>query len=312
VENSSSECVALKLDLANNVCNLDQVSEKVNSLDNLIKEDQTEIQKLESKLKKFKILLSGSLESLEKRIVTPIHERLELLGLDIATLKDETAGTADDLKQKINGIESCDLVNITRRLSTIRGKINEIIEKTTEMDIQLKEIHRDKSGNLMLHGLSYKDDETMEDLIKEISNIFRTKLGLGREISLVQAKRLTMTRVEVNGFPPVLMSFEHQHDRDAVMSKMGSLDKQSGVMITEDMSRPERIQWGELRKYMNKLSLKQPTAHFFLKNTKLYIDNRLFVWNIEEGQIQENNVITLPSTNCVQLPKMNIKQRLKY
>ena len=40
------------------------------------------------------------------------------------------------------------------------------------------------------------------------------------------------------------------------------------------MSRPERIQWGELRKYMNKLSLKQPTAHFFLKNTKLYIDNR--------------------------------------
>ena len=25
---------------------------------------------------------------------------------------------------------------------------------------------------------------------------------------------------------------------------------------------------------MNKLSLKQPTAHFFLKNTKLYIDNR--------------------------------------
>ena len=76
-----------------------------------------------------------------------------------------------------------------------------------------------------------KDDETMEDLIKEISNIFRTKLGLGREISLVQAKRLTMTRVEVNGFPPVLMSFEHQHDRDAVMSKMGSLDKQFGVVV---------------------------------------------------------------------------------
>ena len=71
----------------------------------------------------------------------------------------------------------------------------------------------------------------MEDLIKEISNIFRTKLGLGREISLIQAKRLTMTRVEVNGFPPVLMSFEHQHDRDAVMSKMGSLDKQSGVVV---------------------------------------------------------------------------------
>ena len=133
----------------------------------------------------------------------------------------------------------------------------------------------------------------MEDLIKEISDIFRTKLGIGREICLVQAKRMTITRVEVSGFPPVLMSFEHQHDRDAVMAKMGSLDKQSGVVvstallilaessfevfkITEDMSRPERIQWGELRKYMNKLSLKQPTSHFFLKNTKLYIDNRSY------------------------------------
>ena len=48
----------------------------------------------------------------------------------------------------------------------------------------------------------------------------------------------------------------------------------SDFKITEDMSRPERIQWGELRKYMTKLSLKQPTSHFFLKKNKLYIDNR--------------------------------------
>ena len=78
------------------------------------------------------------------------------------------------------------------------------------------------------------------------------------------------------------------------------------------MSRPERIQWGELRKYMNRLSLKQPTSHFFLRNNKLYVDNRLYIWNSEEGQIQEHNVIMLPSSNSVQLPKMSIKQRLKY
>lgn len=115
MEHSSSECETLKLDLADNICNLDQVSEKVKSLGDLILEDQTEIQKLESKLKKLKILLSGSLESLETRIVTPIHERLDLLGVDITILKDETGTAADDLKQKIDGIESCDLVNITRR-----------------------------------------------------------------------------------------------------------------------------------------------------------------------------------------------------
>ena len=115
MEHSSAEVETIKLDLANNICGIEQVSERVESLDNLIKEDQTEIQKLENKLKKLKILLSGSLESLENRIVPPIHERLEQLGLDIASLKDETVTTTDDLKQKIDGITDCDLVNITRR-----------------------------------------------------------------------------------------------------------------------------------------------------------------------------------------------------
>ena len=115
MEHSSSEVETIKLDVANNICGIEQVSERVESLDNLIKEDQTEIQKLENKLKKLKILLSGSLESLENRIVPPIHERLEQVGLDIASLKDETVTTTDDLKQKIDGITDCDLVNITRR-----------------------------------------------------------------------------------------------------------------------------------------------------------------------------------------------------
>ena len=110
---------------------------------------------------------------------------------------------------------------------------------------------------------------------------------------LVAAHRLSCTRVEVNSCPPILVTFEHVHDRDTVLAKTASLDKTSGIVvsiylqthtgspkkgvyfqITEDMSRPERVQWGELRKFMNKLSLKQPTSHFFLKNTKLYIDNR--------------------------------------
>ena len=115
MEHSSFEVEAIKSDLANNIREIDLVSEKVISLDNLIKEDQTEIQKLENKLKKLKILLSGSLESLEKRIVPPIHERLELISIDIAALKDETLTATDDLKQKIDGITDCDLVIITRR-----------------------------------------------------------------------------------------------------------------------------------------------------------------------------------------------------
>ena len=39
---------------------------------------------------------------------------------------------------------------------------------------------------------------------------------------------------------------------------------------------------------------------------------RLYYWNAEEGTVQEHNIIQLPSTNNIQLPKMNIKPRLKY
>ena len=77
-----------------------------------------------------------------------------------------------------------------------------------------------------------QDGENLEHLVKTISDIFRTKLGIGREISLVESYRLTSTRVEVNGCPPVLLSFEHQHDRDAVLAKASCLDKQAGIAVS--------------------------------------------------------------------------------
>lgn len=78
---------------------------------------------------------------------------------------------------------------------------------------------------------SFQDEESLDNLVKIISDIFRTKLGVGREISLVEAYRLSPTRVEFNGFPPVLMSFEHQHDRDTILAKATCLDKQSGIVV---------------------------------------------------------------------------------
>ena len=90
--------------------------------------------------------------------------------------------------------------------------------------------------------------------------------------------------------------------RDAVLARAECLerDQRGGgreqLLITEDMTRPERIQvtlrhtashcvtmhcvtsahaqWGELRRHMARTMVKQPSAHYFLKTTKLYIDNR--------------------------------------
>ena len=66
-----------------------------------------------------KILVSSSLETLEERIVVPINERIGQLGLDVTALKEEADTATTDFKQKLDSIESCDLVNITRRLVAI-------------------------------------------------------------------------------------------------------------------------------------------------------------------------------------------------
>ena len=39
-------------------------------------------------------------------------------------------------------------------------------------------------------------------------------------------------------------------------------------------TRPEREQWGELRKFMVKVKTKYPTSQCFLKKTTLFVDNR--------------------------------------
>ena len=48
------------------------------------------------------------------------------------------------------------------------------------------------------------------------------------------------------------------------------------------MTRPEREQWGELRKFMVKVKTKYPTSQCFLKKTTLFVDNRSGVTAVDE------------------------------
>ena len=77
----------------------------------------------------------------------------------------------------------------------------------------------------------HQDGESSEQLVKTISSMMRTKLGIGREMCLVAALRLSCTRVEVNSCPPILVTFEHLHDRDTVLAKTAALDKTSGIVV---------------------------------------------------------------------------------
>ena len=71
------------------------------------------------------------------------------------------------------------------------------------------------------------------------------------------------------------------------------------TQITEDMSRTVREQWGELHKFMSRVKAKYPTSQCFLKQDKLYVDNRwvgsgLLFWHIRMSHYKSNEKFLNP------------------
>ena len=75
------------------------------------------------------------------------------------------------------------------------------------------------------------------------------------------------------------------------------------------MSRTVREQWGELHKFMSRVKAKYPTSQCFLKQDKLYVDNRMFVWNLDEGRVSEQAIISIPTTQSTPMPRLNVQNR---
>ena len=78
------------------------------------------------------------------------------------------------------------------------------------------------------------------------------------------------------------------------------------------MTRPEREQWGELRKFMVKVKSRYPTSHCFLKKTTLFVDTRMFIWSLEEGRVMEQAIISIPTQAAQPLPRLNVQNRCRH
>ena len=58
-----------------------------------------------------------------------------------------------------------------------------------------------------------------------------------------------------------------------------------------------------------KVKSRYPTSQCFLKQDRLYVDNRMFVWREEEGRVTEQTVLTLPATPGNMFPGLNLQTR---
>ena len=55
---------------------------------------------------------------------------------------------------------------------------------------------------------------------------------------------------------------------------------------SEDLSRRTRESRAELRKYMRKIKRSDPAAATFIQHDKLYVNNKIFVWNDLQGRVR--------------------------
>ena len=82
----------------------------------------------------------------------------------------------------------------------------------------------------------------------------------------------------------MLVTFELFKDREEVLRK-GNLLKGSSIHISEDLSKRTRESRLELRKYMRKIKKINPDATCFMQFDKLYVNNKIYVFNDLQGKV---------------------------
>lgn len=81
------------------------------------------------------------------------------------------------------------MIQLFREIAGFRGTIDNMLGKVGEISTQVGEINRNRENNLLIHGVPTQENENIDTLIKLISDMVRTRLGIGREISLVDIVR---------------------------------------------------------------------------------------------------------------------------
>ena len=75
----------------------------------------------------------------------------------------------------------------------------------------------------MFHGVNLLAGETLDNLASKLAEIIRTYMGVRRQIVIVGAKRLPVTKGEASIKPPILVTFQNYHDREIIIRRADML-----------------------------------------------------------------------------------------
>ncbi|XP_023325625.1 uncharacterized protein LOC111699245 [Eurytemora carolleeae] len=168
---------------------------------------------------------------------------------------------------------------LKERMETMNQMLDEVQEK-------LYEFEQNKKNNLIFHGVLAEHPETSDSLNQKVAHIIKSNISIKREIPISKASRV-FTGPDVRGTRPVLVTFESFKDRDEVLRKARML-KKANIHVEEDLSKRTRENRNELRKFMRQIRKANPERNCFLQYDKLYLDNKIYVYNEVLAQVVEH------------------------
>ena len=86
----------------------------------------------------------------------------------------------------------------------------------------------------------------------------------------------------------MLIKFEDFNDREDVLAT-SRVTKDTGISITEDVSKKVREAQKELKKFLRVVKRNSPDKYCFLQYDKLYIDGKIFVYDEEKEEVVEQS-----------------------
>ena len=230
--------------------------------------------------------ISEHIDALEESFVTDQRK--------IDTLAQDTGSTKTDIEEMLKNVDEVTkqkIENIEKKLADL----NNILENTQE---RMYEHEANKKNNLIFYGISQEERESTKKLLAKVLEIIHIKLNIKREVCVRHVGRL-YAGPDVHGCRPVLVTFEEFNDREDVLAT-SKVMKETGITITEDISKKVREARQELKKFLRVVKRNSPDKYCFLQYDKLFVGGKVFVYDETEGKVMEQN---LKDERCVKLLK---------
>ena len=300
------------------------IDEKLSN-SNLVNTEQAEkIASLENALEEVKTFQENNKENVQSQIteintefVTSIEEIKMNLNEQIENIMTVMTNERADAKIKMDNMKSdnCDtaiqlqtrmdksikdltekILNETRASENTKGdmdmemisfktQVDALIARVDDVNEKMYEFEQNKRNNLLFYGIPNDTRETPGQLLQKIASILKTTLCVSRDIPVLKASRV-LIGPDVSGSRPVVVTFENYKDKEDVLRK-GGLLKGSNIHVTEDMNKKTRDSRMELRRFMRAVKRNNPGANYVLHYDKLYVDNKVFVYNDIKGKVIE-------------------------